>query len=128
MNISMVGIDHNIADVNIREKVALTKTKLTLVLRKIKDFYCVSGVVIISTCNRTEIWLNGYDDKASLEDMVCNVLNVNREFVKLYFVKRIGEDAVRHLFSLSSGVESKIIGEDQILTQVRQSADIAREN
>ncbi|MEF9952869.1 MAG: glutamyl-tRNA reductase [Clostridium sp.] len=127
MNINMIGIDHNLAPVNIREKVALTKTKLINSLKNIKKNYILSGLVIISTCNRSEIWFSGYGDLSEIEDIVSREFNVSRDFVNRYFVKRSGREAIEHIFSLSSGVESRIIGEDQIITQVRQSADLARE-
>ncbi|MEF9953180.1 MAG: glutamyl-tRNA reductase [Clostridium sp.] len=127
MNINMIGIDHIAAPVHIREKVALTSSKLVRALKIIKGYYKVSGVVIISTCNRTEIWLSDYRDEITISEMASRIFNVPSEFIEENFILRTSIDAVKHIFSLSSGMESRIIGEDQILTQVRKSADIARE-
>ncbi|MEG0331907.1 MAG: glutamyl-tRNA reductase [Clostridium sp.] len=126
MNINMIGIDHIAAPVHIREKVALTSSKLVRALKIIKGYYKVSGVVIISTCNRTEIWLSNYRDEITISEMASRIFNVPLQFIEENFILRNSIEAVKHIFSLSSGMESRIIGEDQILTQVRESADIAR--
>ncbi|MEG0370884.1 MAG: glutamyl-tRNA reductase [Clostridium sp.] len=126
MKVDMIGIDHSIAGIELREKFALTKSRLIKSLRDIKDKYNLSGVVIISTCNRTEIWVSNFCEEISLYEMICSIFDIDDLEYSEYFTIRHGIDAVDHLFQLSCGLKSMIIGEDQILTQVRESADIAR--
>lgn len=127
MKISMIGIDHSKASVDLREKFALTKSKVALGAKKIKENFPVDGVLILSTCNRTEIWLSDYKGE-SLYEIIQAVYGVDKDLFKEYFSLRSGEGAVNHLFELSCGLKSKIIGEDQILAQVKESIVIARES
>lgn len=124
MKISMIGIDHSRANIELREKFALTKSKVTFSLENIKNNYSLDGVVIISTCNRFEIWVSNYIED-NLFKIIRNLfdLEVDEEF----FITRTGLGAVEHLFKLTCGLESKILGEDQILSQVKESLFIARE-
>lgn len=121
----MIGIDHSKASIESREKFAFTKSKVILALNNIKEKLNVSGVVIISTCNRSEIWLSGYN--GDLYKIIESIYGVSVENYKELFTLRRGKEAVNHLFCLSCGLESKIIGEDQILTQVKESATLSRE-
>lgn len=125
MKISMIGIDHSIANIEFREKFAFTKSKVIDSLKKIKEKFKVKGVVIISTCNRSEIWLS--DFKGKHLDIIEEIYNVDASLFKDYFTERYSHDAVNHLFELSCGLKSKILGEDQILTQVKESAALSRE-
>lgn len=125
MKISIIGIDHSKANIEFREKFAFTKSRVIEALKYIKENFNVKGVVIISTCNRSEIWLS--DFKGEHLDIINSMYNINLKEYENYFTERFGEEAVNHLFKLSCGLKSKILGEDQILTQVKESAALSRE-
>ena len=129
MSISMIGIDHNMAPVDIRALFAFTKKHAGEAMEKIKEKKGIYGCVILSTCNRLEIWAS-VDEKqeVSLYDCLCQIRGIQDDSYREYFVKREDKEAVEHLFYLTSGLKSQIIGEDQILTQVKDALNLAREH
>ncbi|KMT21836.1 glutamyl-tRNA reductase hemA [Clostridium cylindrosporum DSM 605] len=124
----MIGIDHSKASIEFREKFAFTKSKVVLALNDIRNKFPVSGCVIISTCNRTEIWFSKFlGDDEDIYKVIGEIYDMDESLYREFFTVRHGNEAVKHLFELSCGLKSKIIGEDQILTQVKESASISRE-
>ena len=129
MSISMIGIDHNMAPVDIRANFAFTKKNAGEAMEKIKDQKGIYGCVILSTCNRLEVWASVNDDEeVCLYDCLCQLKGITEDSYREYFVERKDQEAVEHLFYLTSGLKSQIIGEDQILTQVKDALNLAREN
>ena len=127
MSVIMVGIDHNKADLDIRSVFSFTKKKTDQAYLYFKNINGISGSVIMSTCNRMELWLSVSEDvSVSPLKILCDFLNVSVEKYLPYFIERREKDAVNHLFRLASGLESKIIGEDQVLTQVGEALQAAR--
>ena len=129
MGISMIGIDHNMAPVDIRALFAFTKKSAGEAMEKIKSYKGIYGCVILSTCNRLEVWASvDEEEDVCLYDCVCQLKGISDDSYRYYFVERKDEEAVEHLFYLTSGLKSQIIGEDQILTQVKDALNLAREN
>ncbi len=129
MSIQMLGIDHNAANLDIRGKFSFTKKKTTEAFELLRKDRSIKGIVIISTCNRMEIYANVEDEaEAKLFEKLCKFAGVNSKEYKKYFVKRKGKAAVEHLFRLAAGLESMILGEDQILTQISEALLFSREN
>lgn len=129
MSISMIGIDHNMAPVDIRAKFAFTKKNAGEAMEKIKNENGIYGCVILSTCNRLEVWASVDDEEdVCLYDCLCRIKGITEDSYRQYFVERKDQEAVEHLFYLTSGLKSQIIGEDQILTQVKDALNLAREN
>ena len=128
MNIQMTGIDYTKATVGQREKFALTKPVEINMLRFIGRTYAVPGCVIISTCNRMELWVNGPDDRSvRLGDVIRELFDLDEEEYRGLFTERDGATAISHLFELSCGMKSLVFGEDQILSQVKEALLTARE-
>lgn len=130
MSISMIGIDHNKAPVDIRALFSFTKKNCGEAMEQLKEKPGVLGCIILSTCNRLEVWTSLEDDaELSLYQCLCELKGVQeRSYEQEYFVKRQGEEAIEHLFYLTSGLKSQILGEDQILTQVKDALSLAREH
>lgn len=129
MSISMIGIDHTIAPVDIRALFAFTKKNAGEAMEKMKEYRGIHGCVILSTCNRLEVWASVEDEEEiSLYDCLCQVKGVKDDSYRTYFIERRDKEAVEHLFYLTSGLKSQILGEDQILTQVKDALNLAREN
>ena len=85
--------------------------------------------MILSTCNRLEVWASVDDEvDVCLYDCLCRIKGITEDSYRQYFVERKDQEAVEHLFYLTSGLKSQIIGEDQILTQVKDALNLAREN
>ena len=126
MRIFMAGIDYTHADVRTRELFAFTPHALFQALESMGKTYPEQGCIIISTCNRTEIYVSGKSADMSPDRLLCEAKQItwedNRELLGL----RRGMDAVEHLFSLAAGLKSQIVGEQQILGQVRDALETAR--
>lgn len=128
MNVQMIGIDFTKAEINIRERFAFTKKEIAKAMELLKLKQEIYGCVILSTCNRMEMWfsLRGGTQPELLE-LLCELKGLDIGDYKEYLAVRRGMQAVEHLFFLCSGMKSQIIGEDQILTQVKEALSFARE-
>lgn len=129
INIQMLGIDHETASLDDRAVFSFTKKNMQQAMEKIKETSGIMGVVILSTCNRMEIWVSineKYQD--DLYEILCCIKGAEKGKYQELFQKLQGKDAVKHLFSLSAGLKSQILGEDQILTQVKDALAFSREN
>jgi glutamyl-tRNA reductase len=115
-----VGVNHNKTPVTLRSKLAITASQLNRGLQKLSE-YLPHGI-ILSTCNRTEIYVadRGIDEQVVLEFLQAwSGLHEPelRKFIDIYN----GEQAFEHLFRVASGLDSMIIGEYEVLGQVRQA-------
>ncbi|HIZ21845.1 MAG TPA: glutamyl-tRNA reductase [Candidatus Blautia faecigallinarum] len=129
MSISMIGVDHSRAPVDIRALFAFTKKNAGEAMERLKSQEGIRGCIILSTCNRLEIWASVEDTfELSLYDCLCRLKGIQDASYEEYFVKRTDREAVEHLFYLASGLKSQILGEDQILTQVKDALNLAREH
>lgn len=126
MDISMVGIDYNKASIEHREKFAFTQLKAAAMAKQIIEKYKIKGCIILSTCNRTELWFSGLS--SSPFQVFLKEKEIEPDPYKEYFVERYGDEAVSYLFQLACGMHSQIFGEDQILSQVKDALTSAREN
>ena len=129
MSIQMIGIDHTKANVDIRALFSFTKKNAAAAMERWKKIPGVLGCVILSTCNRMEIWAST-DEKweGALLEELCRLKEVDPTQYESYFVKREGKEAVDHLFHLTCGLKSMILAEDQIITQVKDALALARES
>ena len=126
MSISMIGVDHSRAPLDIRALFAFSKKNAGEAMEKLKEQKGILGCIILSTCNRLEIWVSTEDDaEISLYDSLCRMKGVAEQGYEQYFVKREDREAAEHLFYLASGLKSQILGEDQILTRGGRDRDCA---
>lgn len=127
MQIFMTGIDHALAPVHVREQFAYTTNEKQALANAILSDSDIEGCVLLCTCNRTELWvssISGIDP--GLAQRLCASKGLDSAAFAPYFVNRQGREAVSYLFALSSGLRSRILGEDQILAQVKKALDDAR--
>ena len=130
MNICMAGIDHSTAGVEIRERFSLTQAKIQEVYEQLKQKENIYGTVILSTCNRTEIYMSCEDGIiVNPFEEICKIYDIfDIEKYKNAYKLRYGDDVIEHLCKLACGVKSQIWGEDQIITQVKNAVAFSREN
>lgn len=127
MGIIMTGIDHSRADVDIRSLFSFTKKEISAFTRQLMLCEEISGCIIIATCNRLEVWADVTGDmKITLYERTCAFKQIDPEEFRSFFQSLEGREAVDHLFRLSCGLKSQILGEDQIITQVGDALDYAR--
>ena len=129
MHILLVGLNHKTAPLEVREQVAFPKEQLSDALLRLRDQ--AGEGVIVSTCNRTEVYCSTGDPARTSERIRTFLASYNGLDPKdpaSYVYDRNGADAVRHLFRVASGLDSMIVGESQILGQVRDSLSAASES
>ncbi|MBP1926162.1 glutamyl-tRNA reductase [Sedimentibacter acidaminivorans] len=127
MDVAVIGINHNIAPIGIREKVSFSESKKVEATAILLESG-IKEVLILSTCNRSEIYV------ASLD--ISNAINVVKDFyinffgdrsVQGYIFDKKGNNALIHIYEVCCGFDSIVIGEDQILGQVKDALSTAIE-
>jgi glutamyl-tRNA reductase len=126
MNILVVGLNHKTADVEVREKLAFDGEKLTEGLQRLRGLPQVNEAVVLSTCNRVEMYLNTGDVEGATEAVkafLSEFHNIPAPLLEnaLYF--HSGNGAVRHAFRVAASLDSMVMGEPQILGQFKDSFD-----
>ena len=116
--IHLIGIKKEL-DLNLRAQLAISQDNIDGILLKMKETIC-EEVVIINTCNRTEIYLKSSLSQNNIIQEVFKSLNWDKEFIKYIFYSNDSK-AITHLLEVSCGFHSKILGEDQILGQVKDA-------
>lgn len=128
MKVFVAGLNHKIADVDVREKLAFNGAKLEEGLARFRELPGVEEAIILSTCNRVELYANVADTREaseSIKDFLSEFHNINRGSLDnaLYFYDDI--NAVRHVFRVASSLDSMVVGEPQILGQLKDAFDLA---
>lgn len=127
MNIYAVGTTHKHSSLEMRERVAFSDDELEAALRSLREEFA-SEAVLVSTCNRTEIYLTPREqpfEADRIKEWLCAWKHVHIPKSQLFALH--GANAVQHLFEVASGVDSQVIGDIQIIGQVRSAYQIARE-
>ena len=131
MELIVIGLSHKVTSIEIRERLAFKESEMAKALVQAQSFPSVKENMILSTCNRVEIYAASREtDKAILD--LKNFLSQYhdlplKDFEKnLYFF--VGEEAVRHIFRVASSLDSMVIGEPQILGQIKSAYNIATES
>ena len=126
MTISVIGLNHKSASIDIRERFSFTPDTSALLIRRIKKISNINEVIVISTCNRTEIYVDSLSGSQDLSEWL-NLDNELKVFSEHMYVHE-EEDAIEHLFKVVSGLDSMVIGESEVLGQVKNSYKVALEN
>ncbi len=126
MAFSILGINHRTAPVSLREKVAFSEERLLAALRTLREQVGVAEVVILSTCNRTEVYWAGSASGAELSKWLERHHGNNLDLASSLYVHQ-EQRAVEHAFSVASGLDSMVLGEAQILGQLKDAYRMAQE-
>jgi glutamyl-tRNA reductase len=122
-------MSHRSAPIEIREKVAFSPCAARSFLRRLKEDGAVAEAVLVSTCNRTELYAVVEDEGARgrLFDALAAEKGVERDFLERHSYWLADDEAVRHLYRVASSLDSMVVGEGQILGQVREAYRAATE-
>ncbi|HYZ57583.1 MAG TPA: glutamyl-tRNA reductase [Streptosporangiaceae bacterium] len=131
MSVLVVGLSHKTAPVPVLERAALSSDELRKLLRDLNQTGDVTGTFAVSTCNRVEIYAD-VDRFHGGVAVICELLSrysgiPSHELTGHLYV-HYDERAVKHLLAVASGLDSMVVGESQILGQIRQALNFAREN
>lgn len=126
LNLQVVGISHSSAPVHVLEQATLTEDGIQALIARINESDQFSAAYALSTCNRTEVYVevsSTADDVTTLRDFLSGGAALASDEIRPYLYQHSGENAVRHLFAVASGLDSVVLGEDQILGQVKGSLE-----
>jgi len=130
MNIIVVGLSHKTASVDIREKVAFAPTNMERPLRALRELPDITEAIIVSTCNRVEIYATTHDiagGVSRIKRFLADYHNLSLETLDTHLYSHHGEEAIRHVFRVASSLDSMVVGEPQILGQIKTSYGYAAE-
>lgn len=122
MTLIAFGINHNTASVDVREAVAFAPSQLQQALLAIKQGVGAEGAAILSTCNRTELYVEAEDcDGPALLAWMAQFHNSDSQNLQHCHYVHVGPEAVRHMMTVASGLDSLVLGEPQILGQMKSA-------
>ncbi len=124
MYVLLTGINHQTAPVEIRERFAFAPSRMEQAYRQLNEDPALEGLVILNTCNRTELYATARDiekGQAQLRSFLASISSLSAEQLEEYVYQPNCYDAIEHLFRVSSGLDSMIIGETQVLGQVKEA-------
>ena len=127
MTLIALGLNHQTAPLALREKVALDAASLPAALASLLSRPGVEEAALLSTCNRTEVYAQVEPgQEASVADWLAQHHGLDYAALEGYLYRHEGGEAVRHLFRVASGLDSMVLGEPQILGQVKEAWQAAR--
>lgn len=125
MSFVACGLSHKTAPIDIRERLYFPKEKIASSLQDLKRNALVNDAVILSTCNRTEIYCSAVSNPHTLSNWLaqhCDMAPADL-FPHLYVYQ--GEESIKHIFRVASGIDSMVLGETQIFGQLKEAVSIA---
>lgn len=125
-----VGVNHKYAPIELRERLAVDDAEHAGLLRALREHAGLHEAMIISTCNRVEIYgvAPGADVARTVLDVLASLRTLDPSLLRDHSFTRATTDAARHIFRVASSLESLVVGEPQILGQVKSSLGRARES
>lgn len=124
----VVGLSHHSAPVELRERLAVASDQMPTAIAELLAAAELQDGVLISTCNRVEVVSTTTDPKRTAARIIQHLnTRANPDAVDGYIYQRVGDEAVRHLFRVAAGLDSMVLGEPQILGQVKAAFASANE-
>jgi glutamyl-tRNA reductase len=131
MKFSITGVNHRSAPVEVRERLAFDEKGLSDALENLKGRPGICEGMILSTCNRVEVALaceENSNGEAAVDSFLADTRHVDREWVKRYLYRYNDRDAIRHLFRVAASLDSMVVGEPQILGQLKNAFAVAKDH
>lgn len=131
MKFSITGVNHKSAPVEVRERLAFDEHAIGEALQELKRRPGFDEGMILSTCNRVEIAVTCDDNLAevnAVDQFIADTRHVDRGWVVPYLYRYQDRDAIRHLFRVASSLDSMVIGEPQILGQLKSAYALAKQH
>jgi glutamyl-tRNA reductase len=129
MKLLLTGVSHRTAPVEVRERLAFREESLAYALAALKACSSVGEAVILSTCNRVEIVVtteDGADPRSIVDAFLTGQKSVALETLEPHIYRRQGRDAIHHLFRVAASLDSMVVGEPQILGQLKAAYAAAK--
>jgi glutamyl-tRNA reductase len=126
MELALIGVSHKTAPVEVRERLAFPADKIRAALATLLERTHAAEAMILSTCNRVEIVAQGPDAQL-VRDFICEYHQIPAAAISSHVYSYKNADAIRHLFRVTSSLDSMMLGEPQILGQVKEAYRLASE-
>ncbi|MEM7543731.1 MAG: glutamyl-tRNA reductase [Pseudomonadota bacterium] len=121
MTINVLGLSHNSAPLDVREHVAFSTEQLRQALPSLIGIEGVDEAMILSTCNRTELYYDAINSEVAAAQWLAREREVAPELLQPHLYALSNENAVRHVLRVASGLDSMVVGETQILGQMKMA-------
>ncbi len=128
MQLIAFGINHNTASVDVRERLSFSEHQLPEALNDLRKQATIEEALILSTCNRTELYCGVTSAECKVIDWLSHYRETSHETLQKALYVHPSQSAVRHLLRVASGLDSMILGEPQILGQLKNAYRIAQKN
>jgi glutamyl-tRNA reductase len=126
MKLQLIGLNHRTAPVEVRERFAVSEKKLPEALQSLVGYPGINEGLIVSTCNRVEILAGLQNGECDLRGFLSQFFQMERTDLEKYTYEFREKDAIKHLFRVTSSLDSMVVGEPQILGQVKEAYAVAR--
>jgi glutamyl-tRNA reductase len=126
MRLSLVGVNHRTAPIELRERLAISREQLSEATRALAAIPGVAECMIVSTCNRVEILASTEEQGTDLTSFFFGHFGLEPAVLGPHIYQHADQDAVRHLFRVAASLDSMVVGEPQILGQVKEAFAVAR--
>ena len=126
MNFQLIGVNHNSAPVEVRERLAISESRLPEALKRLAEHPGVDEGLILSTCNRVELLAQTKNGSADLRGFVRDYFHLDPAELDPHLYEFREQEAIRHVFRVTSSLDSMVVGEPQILGQVKEAYATAR--
>ena len=123
--VTVFGVDHHRTPVAVRERLAINGDRLPVLVGRLRDSLPTGETVILSTCNRLECYIGGNHELRKPAEVLAEIGGLDVDMVMQHGYIHRGTAGVRHLFRVASGLESLVLGEEQIVHQVKQAYETA---
>src|ERR1035437_2476348 len=126
MTLELVGVNHKTAPIALRERIAISREDLADVTRALAQTPGITECMIVSTCNRVELLATIDSPEADVAGFLHTHFGLDRALLAPHLYQEFDQDAVRHLFRVAASLDSMVVGEPQILGQVKEAYAVAR--
>jgi glutamyl-tRNA reductase len=126
MNLIVIGVNHQTAPVEVREQFAIPEARLPEVVKTLASQPGIEEAMIVSTCNRVEVIARASNSATDLHGCLEKIYGFDPQPYRKYLYEYRERDAVRHVFRVASSLDSMVVGEPQILGQVKEAYATAR--
>ncbi len=126
MNFFLIGVNHKTAPVEVRERFAIPEARLPEAVRQLANHTGVDEAMIVSTCNRVEMIAKSVNGSCDLKGFLREFYRLEPDEYAKYLYQYEQREAVRHVFRVASSLDSMVVGEPQILGQVKEAYAVAR--
>jgi len=130
MNIAVVGLSHKTATVEVREKLSITEDRMEAAIAQLMSYPNIEEAAILSTCNRLELYVVTSESEGGIREIMQFLSEFSQlplQFLRRYLFILLRQDAVTHLMRVASGLDSLVLGEGQILAQVKHTHRLAQQ-